>query len=383
MIKVGIPVVVSGDNWLGGLNYFKSLALALNTYASDEIKVCFLTNNKSALESLEGKCVSVIECSKLNSLSFLSRIINFVTGTNWNLVNAVKDNHIDILTHTIPGRFMRTLAINWVPDFQHCVLSDIFTAKDKQSRDRWVRKSSIAGHILFSSYSAESDFRHYYPDLANVNSHVLQFTPTINFDKGVVSPFSYLSEKYGVERGYFYLPNQFWKHKNHQVVVEALKLLPADFQVICSGAIVDYRGTQHIDAIKETIEKSGLSKRFKMLGVVPREDVYCLLEHALAVINPSFFEGWSTTVEEAKYSGKRLILSDLQVHKEQNPLDALFFNPNSAIDLADQMRIAKDKFNSLREEERSLIAKLAYPKALENFADDYVKIVKKLVNKVP
>jgi glycosyltransferase involved in cell wall biosynthesis len=382
VIKVGIPVLVSGDNWLGGLNYFKSLALSLNTYASDDIEVCFLTNNKSALEGLQGKRVSVIECAELGGLPFLSRAINFATDTNWNLVAAVKDNHIDILTHAVPGRFMRTMAVNWVPDFQHCVLSDIFTEKDKKSRDQWIRKSLIAGHILFSSHSAERDFRRYYPDLAGVKSHVLQFTPTINFDKRNINPFSYLNEKYGVENGYFYLPNQFWKHKNHQVVVDALKLLPADFKVVCSGAIVDYRGAHHIDAIKDTIEKNGLNDRFKMLGVVPREDVYCLLEHALAVLNPSFFEGWSTTVEEAKYSGKRLILSDLDVHKEQNPLDALFFNPNSADDLADKMRMTKDEFNGFREEERSLISKQLYPKASAKFADDYVKIVKKLVNKV-
>jgi glycosyltransferase involved in cell wall biosynthesis len=36
-----------------------------------------------------------------------------------------------------------------------------------------------------------------------------------------------------------------------------------------------------------------------------------------ALINPSLFEGWSTTVEEAKSTGTPMILSDLGVHREQ------------------------------------------------------------------
>ncbi len=36
-----------------------------------------------------------------------------------------------------------------------------------------------------------------------------------------------------------------------------------------------------------------------------------------ALINPSQFEGWSTTVEEAKSLGVKMLLSDLEVHKEQ------------------------------------------------------------------
>ncbi len=42
-----------------------------------------------------------------------------------------------------------------------------------------------------------------------------------------------------------------------------------------------------------------------------------LLAHAVAVINPSRFEGWSSSVEEAKALGKPLIVSDIPVHREQ------------------------------------------------------------------
>ena len=48
--------------------------------------------------------------------------------------------------------------------------------------------------------------------------------------------------------------------------------------------------------------------------------------NCIALINPSFFEGWSTTVEEAKSLGTKMILSNIKLHLEQAK-NALFFDP--------------------------------------------------------
>jgi len=64
------------------------------------------------------------------------------------------------------------------------------------------------------------------------------------------------------------------------------------------------------------------------------------MEGALAVINPSRFEGWSTTVEEARNLGKSVLLSDIDVHREQAPPRAGYFDPDRAGDLADKMQNA-------------------------------------------
>lgn len=59
-----------------------------------------------------------------------------------------------------------------------------------------------------------------------------------------------------------------------------------------------------------------------------------LIKNALAVINPSFFEGWSSTVEESKLFNKRIILSDIPIHREQDPSNAFYFDPNNFLDLS-------------------------------------------------
>ena len=69
-----------------------------------------------------------------------------------------------------------------------------------------------------------------------------------------------------------------------------------------------------------------------MVGLVSYKDVFSLIKFSKAVINPSLFEGWSSTVEECKSVGKNMIISDLNVHKEQYP-NATFFVKNNTYSL--------------------------------------------------
>ena len=107
--------------------------------------------------------------------------------------------------------------------------------------------------------------------------------------------------------------------------------------VYCTGNINDYRNKNYFSKLLSYIKKYKLENNFKILGAVPYKDVQALMLGCKAMINPSLFEGWSTTVEEAKSLGKRIILSDIMVHKEQNPEGGLFFKKNEAKDLADKM----------------------------------------------
>jgi len=61
------------------------------------------------------------------------------------------------------------------------------------------------------------------------------------------------------------------------------------------------------------------------------------MRQSVATLNPSLFEGWSTTVEEARSIGKRVVLSDICVHLEQDPPGATYFDRNNPDDLAHKL----------------------------------------------
>ena len=58
---------------------------------------------------------------------------------------------------------------------------------------------------------------------------------------------------------------------------------------------------------------------------------------AVAIVNPSLSEGWSTNVEEARALGVPMVLSDIAVHREQAGDRAVFFDADSAIAAAGAM----------------------------------------------
>src|SRR5262249_35726240 len=145
-----------------------------------------------------------------------------------------------------------------------------------------------------------SDLRKTRP--GNVQTAVLPFVATVPGGEDVLSK-EQLGARYGVPDKFFHLPNQFWIHKNHIVVLQALALLlqrGRAIHVIATGNPVDPRQPDHFSSLMATAHRLGINDLFMPLGIVPYLDLMSLMRRAVAIINPSKFEGWSTTVEEAK-----------------------------------------------------------------------------------
>ena len=108
---------------------------------------------------------------------------------------------------------------------------------------------------------------------------------------------------------------------------------------------------------------------------MPYDDLLSLMHHALAVVNPSFFEGWSTTVEEAKSLGKTVILSDIPVHREQAPDRGHYFRPEAPEELADVLLCVAGNWNIKEEKRQQDRAQTALPERFAAFAQTYQSIV--------
>jgi len=96
----------------------------------------------------------------------------------------------------------------------------------------------------------------------------------------------------------------------------------------------DCRNREHLADLREYIYSYGIEDNVRLLGLIDYADVFALMHNSIAVINPSLFEGWSSTVEEAKSMGKGMILSDIAVHREQDPTVSSYFSVNDPVGLA-------------------------------------------------
>ena len=72
-----------------------------------------------------------------------------------------------------------------------------------------------------------------------------------------------------------------------------------------------------MENLNALIDSYDLRDDIRFLGFIPREEQLMIMKGARAIIQPSFFEGWSTVVEDAKAVNSFIVLSNLEVHKEQ------------------------------------------------------------------
>lgn len=380
MIKVGFIGAVSKE-WMGGLNYFKNLLFAIDTLKNKELEIFVFVGKKTDedIKEMFRKYATVIEDRIFDRKSlkwFLMKLEQKIFKTNFLLENILKKYDIQVLSHSSITKFKNIKTINWIPDFQHIHLPQMFSQKEIKSRDKSfmqiIKESDV---VVLSSFDALTDLKNFSSEYQN-KARVLQFVsqPNSRYFELNENDKNNVLKKYDIKDEFFYMPNQFWKHKNHMTVFTAINELKKDgiqICVVCTGHLADYRNKTYIDEIKNFIKINNLEKNIKLLGLVEYEDVFALIKFSKAVINPSLFEGWSSTVEECKSVEKNMILSDLDVHKEQYP-NATFFERNSVESLKNVLikyEISYDIFNNKSIEEKTLI-----------FAQNYLNIVKETIN---
>ncbi|MEO1510998.1 MAG: glycosyltransferase, partial [Planctomycetota bacterium] len=224
------------------------------------------------------------------------------------------------------------------------------------------------------------DFARRYPE-SNVPVFVLHFVAPAREDDDLPEIDEVL-EAHGISEPFLHVPNQLWAHKNHRVVLEALRVLRDRGTcplVISTGQTEDYRDASFAPGFFGRLRDAGLEERFRFLGLIAYKDMATLMRHSIAMVNPSLFEGWSTTVEEAKSLGKRLLLSDIPVHREQDPERGEFFDPSDAEGLAEKITAAVAAHDAEEERREREKAESALPGRMRAFGEDYQRIVHAVV----
>ena len=342
MLKVGFILDIS-QSWLGGVNYYRNLFQAVEDYGKG-IELIAFTGKDSDTSCLKDfpagiDILTTGLLTKWHPLWLAAHVCRRYLGKDFITSWFMKNHGITVLSHNNSGiEYPGLQNIAWIPDFQHKYLPEFFSGDEIIARDNnFSNIAKTSDVVLLSSHDAEKDFKKFYPEYA-LKARVLQFVPNINLN--VEYDFDKLRKKYNLPKRFFFLPNQYWIHKNHKVVLEALKVLKQqipDMVVVSTGNTKDYRVTEHYEKLQQYITDNHLTENYRILGLVPYEDVQALGQFCVAYINPSLFEGWSTVVEEAKYRGKRIILSNLPVHQEQAPALGRYFAPHDVNELANLM----------------------------------------------
>lgn len=349
-LRIGL-IMQGGRDWIGGSEYIKNIILALSSLPDEKrssFEICLLYNQESETD-VQNQLKPYLNNAynienELEPTTFFNRLKWKIQKDLFNELDLrfhpfFEKNKFDfVYPHFTPKNRKSTYSsCPWIPDFQHKYLPHLFTQSDINRRDKTHTKiADLSPRVVLSSKTAAADFQRLFPD-SKCQTEVLHFTTSLPASWYELDP-ALVRQKYHLPERFFLISNQFWQHKNHLIVLEALKILQERSihpVIVCTGRVYDYRKPEYKDTILQTISTYGLANQTYLLGLIPRIDQIQLMRHSLAVIQPSLFEGWSTVVEDARCLGKKMILSDFPVHLEQEPLGCVFFERHSPQQLAD------------------------------------------------
>lgn len=321
VLRVGIPFR-SIPGWGAGVGFYRM----------------FVRSFALAAESHELEFGLLVDRQEADVLALLAGL----PGQRWSMVRGKKtvswpetaalhsiDAFIDLFEHqpVVPGKGV----ITWMPDFQHVHMPQYFSADDLEYRERSFSERAAGAHfILCSSQTVARDLSEHMPAHAS-KALVGRFPSNLVFESMPASDPAETVRKYHLPEKFALVANQFWKHKNHEVVLRALAeagnrgcVVP----VVMTGLPLDYRDASNgpISRVLQLSSTLGIHSQVHPLGQVPYMDLIQLMRAAALIIQPSRFEGWSTIVQDAKALGRPVFCSNIPVHREQAPDSGLLFD---------------------------------------------------------
>lgn len=311
-------------NWLGGSIYIENLLRALSSLPEHDrpiVRLSILTDPKSQLVK-RLSALPVVSASGWGAESALAaqlRRLHRGLVRRFPLLGGVaRVRNEDLYFPAFDATQGWRNNLYWIPDFQPLYLPHLFTHAELSARTRSFESIAASrGVLLLSSRAALADFREHFPN-AVVEPRIWSFSSSFE-EENTSSDVEAISRP-ALPTKFLYLPNHFWKHKDHETAFAAIRILKSrgvPVHLLCTGHTADRRDPDYYPELMAKLAAWGITDLVHVLGIVPRQEQAHLFRTAAAVLQPSRFEGWSTVVEDAKALGRPIVASDLPVHAEQ------------------------------------------------------------------
>lgn len=138
---------------------------------------------------------------------------------------------------------------------------------------------------------------------------------------------------------YIFYPAQFWPHKNHRRIVEALGVLKQDrgleVPVVFCGSHSEELRERTLADVMSTAGRLGVDTQIHYLGYVPDEDMSAIYAEAVALVMPTFFGPTNIPILEAWAFGCPVLTSDIRGIREQVHDAGVLVDPRSVDAIAE------------------------------------------------
>jgi len=144
---------------------------------------------------------------------------------------------------------------------------------------------------------------------------------------------------YDLPDQYLFYPAQFWPHKNHARLVQALELLKREYHieppiVFCGSHDGKIRDDNY-NKVMSLRSSLGIDHNVRYVGYVPEQDMSALYSGAVGLVMPTFFGPTNIPVLEAWAFDCPVLTSDIRGIREQVADAAVLVDPRSVESIAE------------------------------------------------
>jgi glycosyltransferase involved in cell wall biosynthesis len=338
----------------GGYTISQEIVQSLSSM-SDFGRHEFVLVNPPALDLLPSPLPSHIKCITVNRpISERARGRSIYlwkkwTGSRWpdwpiqkSLKEAMSAHHVDC-------------ALSLMPDIHSRILPNIVTVWDLEHRRKpyfpevsadgeWDRRENFyrwllprAIHIITGTETSKRQIQDFYgidPSCVTVIPFPI---PSFALEDVTLSGDSSGELPEGVSGEFLFYPAQYWPHKNHLHLLQAVKILCErygwDGMLVCSGSD---RG--NLKYLKESAIALGIQHKVHLIGFVSRNELIALYRQALALTFVSYFGPDNLPPLEAFALGCPVIASAVEGVEETVGDAALLVEPDDPLDIADAVQ---------------------------------------------
>ncbi len=222
-------------------------------------------------------------------------------------------------------------------DLQFKTYPEFFAGEDLAHRKRTFIDACRRATVLtaISDYSRDSAISHGSLDAARIRTIYLRMARRLmhgaECDKLILDRLGLVTQRY------FAYPANFWKHKNHEMLLTAFGMaccggLPADIKLVCSGA----PGARQA-WLMSAARAMNLGDRILFPGYLANAELAALMASCTAVVFPSLYEGFGLPVIEAMAAGVPVACSNTTSLPEVAGNAAIFFDPKVPAQIAKAM----------------------------------------------
>lgn len=259
--------------------------------------------------------------------SFLHRF-----GSLWNpFVRQLKRANTSLYiaqSAEVADKYLKIPSIIPIFDLMHRYRSDIveLTEQYEMREKMYSYECQAASMILVDSEVGKEQVVECYQNLVEHLEQKIRILPFAAPDYIYIKESMPIADQKLFEKYIFY-PAQFWTHKNHVRLLQAIKRLKDEGTVVNLVLVGSEQNNQI--TIQKWIQELGLKEQVQILGYVENSQMVYLYQHARALVMPTLFGPTNIPQLEAFELGCPVATSGIYGIPEQVGDAALLFDPEN------------------------------------------------------